>query len=62
MSFAQPFSGIVYCNAGLFGSANEIDKVLTAFQEIGKHTTGRIELLTSIIPNMVPASKQSNIS
>ena len=33
----------------LFGNANEIDKVLIAFQKIGKNTRGRLELLTSIV-------------
>ena len=32
----------------VFGSANKIDIVLTAFQKIGKNTRGRLELLTSI--------------
>ena len=49
MNFAQPFSGIIYWYADLFGNANKIDIVLTTFQKIGKNTRGRLELLTSIV-------------
>ena len=44
MNLAQPFSGNVYSYAGLFGSANEIVIVLTAFQKLGKNTCGPLEL------------------